>query len=561
MPEKGSYADHSNFTAEKNKIDPNTTCEVVNAGDGTASEMATSVSHSNENCVLSTTKAKPSDTTGNLASQNTKRVESHYFQWRNVPRSRAGSCTSRQDQLAGSCNDEGNLNSATYAAKCSTTSSVVKSMREHEMSNASSRCAAPEVIQPSIEINMKDSSAVDPRDMRCAEVLDKGSRSYGSFPLTDALDSASQTNLSRSSELASRKRCRSLIEELRLQNLLMSKDARYQIQKNSIQEYDDQAELGSIKRIKTVVSKKCDPPFSMSVQSAVSNESSKCTKEVGQNSNSVISEMHQGSGLAECEHILRNCAGSVDQIKKNSALSGSKKITRERDLQSIHYQVQADETQKNGGFADDILAASGMLRMKRLRVNGTSSTSKQIQHNCGSNDASTSRFTSLDGPCGKLFNSDKRIVRPIVFGKYGIISNGNPLRPEKILPLRQILKKMAHHTKRSDHSNKKLKSASVRMKTMSVRHVMETSTNNKVLNGQVKPGKTRGLMSIEFTTHDSSAEMPIFSGTTDSKCLSYALGKRSEKCNKNHGSQPRDQLNKMFKTRKHKSHELLLRGT
>ncbi|KAK6162125.1 hypothetical protein DH2020_001966 [Rehmannia glutinosa] len=140
--------------------------------------------------------------------------------------------------------------------------------------------------------------------------------------------------------------------------------------------------------------------------------------------------------------------------------------------------------------------------------------------------------------------------RPMVVGKYGIISNGNPSKPTKIFPLWKILKTPASHAEKSNRNaddNDKQKSLSVKVKETSVRRVKETALSKKVLRSQVKKVGTHNLPHIEPEPRDPNGEMETASclATNESDDLSYT----SLKCN-NHGitdSKPGVQLKKKYK--------------
>lgn len=560
-------------------------CNLVKEGDRRGA--ATSLLHSklNENCIFVKETAKSFEKTESLVAPNIKSAESHSFQWRDVPKKLMESCSStRKQQQTGSYNPSLGSPAADVSKCFAGFDRNVVPLKEHEISNISSGCSAPDVTQSSIEVNKKDSSTVEGGNIRYANnlVLDEGSGNDRSWSSDDALGnefcaeffgSASRINLIKREpfKVIPRKRSLSLIEEIRLQNSLQSKNSPYKIKRSStFQEECDHLqkfELGPKKRRKTVKWMKLDAPVPVSGQSSVNNGSPKCTEEVGQNAHSFW-EMHMPLGCDQASPS--NCADSVEQSvkRRNSAFSAAKGISQRKDLQKIYHQGEQQTTEAHkSSVVDDTLTASEIFRKKRLRLDDASTTHEETRQICCSSAELTAKLTSLGchrNSLGKP-NFYKWMGRPTVFGKYGIISNGNPSKPAKIIPLRKILKTAASHPDKSDRNaddNEKLKSASVKVKKSSFRHVKETALSKKVLKSQVKKGGTHNLQPIEPESCDQNGEIETAScsATNGSDDLSYTL----HKCN-NHGiteSKPGVQLKTKFKEgRKRSLHELLIKGT
>ncbi|KAK6162045.1 hypothetical protein DH2020_001886 [Rehmannia glutinosa] len=341
VPEKRISAVQANCLTGKYGTNDDYYC---NLAKGAKNGAAASSFHSklNENCFFLKERTKCLEK--NLVPPNFKSAESHSFQWRDVPKKIMESCSStRKEQQAGSF--KASLGSpAADVFRCFTgCAQNVVPLKEHETSNISSRCSAPDVTQSSIEVNKKDSSIVEGGDIRCANnlVVEEGSGNDRSWSSDDALDnelcagfsgSASEINLIKRGPLNvfPREPSLSLIEEIRLQNSLKSKYAPYQIKRSStFQEESDHLqkfEVGSKKRRKTVKWMKLDAPFSVSGQSSINSESPKCTEEVGQNAHSIW-DMQMPVGF---DHgSPSNCADSFEQSLKqrNTALSAVKGIT------------------------------------------------------------------------------------------------------------------------------------------------------------------------------------------------------------------------------------------
>ncbi|KAG8375823.1 hypothetical protein BUALT_Bualt10G0140400 [Buddleja alternifolia] len=536
VPEKCSYAVRANCLTEKYDLNGHTSCNFVKED---RSREAASLFQSKwkENCSFMKERAKSFERTVNLVGPDIKKVESHSFQWRDVPKKITDSCSSTgEEQQAGSFNRIFG-GPATDVDKCSTTfARNIFPLKEREISIASSGCSVPDVTQASVEVNKKDSCAVEGRNIRCAtnSFLDEGSGNDRSWSSDDAFDnehsaecfgSASRISLIRGAPLkvAPKRLSLSLIEEIRLQNL-SSKNAPYQNKRSStIQEESDCLQMfegSSRKRKKTVKWMKMDAQFPVSGQSSIHNKSPKCREEVGQNVHSVW-DMQMSVGCDQGS--ASNCPDSVEQgFKQRSfAFSAATATPIKTDLHIVYNKgKQTTEAHINSKF-DDTTEAYEMFRKKKLRLDGTSSVTKQVGQICCSNADLAEKSTSLDCPSNSLGKhvTYKLMARPIVFGKYGIISNGNPSKPTKIIPLGKILKYVPSLAERSNRNatsnyiNDKVKPSSVKVKK-SVRHVKKTSRNKKVLESQVKKGGAHALRS-----------------TNGGDDLSYTL----EKCSNNYG--------------------------
>ncbi|PIN23140.1 Histone-lysine N-methyltransferase [Handroanthus impetiginosus] len=531
----------------------------------------------NENCIFLKERAESFEGAENLVMPNIKGVESPSNRWRNVPTRIMESCSStRKQQQAGSFN--ASLGSpAADVAKCfSKFAPNFLPLKDHEISNISSGCSAPDVTQSSIEVNKKDSSTVEGGDFRCASnpVLDEGSGNDGSWSSDDALynehcaefsGAASRINLIKREpfKVVPRKPSLSLIEEIRLQNSLRCKNAPYQIKRSStIQEESDRLrkfDVGSKKRRKTVKWMKLDEQCPVSGQSFVNKKSPKCIEEVGQNANAFwYKQMQVGCDRGSPS----NCADSVEQSFKqmNSAFSAAEGISLRRVSHKVYHQGEQQTTEAyKSSRADNALEASEVVRQKRLRIDYSSATSNGILDTYCSGAELASKLTSLgclSNSLGKP-NLYKWMAKPIVSGKYGIISNGNPSKPTKIIPLMKVLKTEASHAKRSSTYDK-LKSASVKVKKTSIRHVKETPFSEKILESQARKSGNHNMLPIELEPHDLNKEIETASCSATNR--REDLSRASQKCNNQGiaGCKPGYQLKtKLKEGRKRSLHELL----
>ncbi|KAL2489541.1 uncharacterized protein Fot_42833 [Forsythia ovata] len=580
VPETCSCAVHANCLAGKYELKGGTFCDSLNDQEGIANGRSKSLFRSmlDEDSILSKKKAISFHDNENLVAQNMETVESHSFQWRDVPSKVMETCSStRKHQQAGSFNCNGNVeDSAADAAKCFARSSQNdEPLKEHEMSNVSSGCSAPVVTWASIEVNKRDSSTVDTGDIICTNniVVDEGSRIDKSWSSDDALDSERSADFFGS---APRKRSSlSLIEELRLRDSRRLKKAQNEVHASfSIQEERDHLQKfkkGSKKMKKTVKWKKLDAAFPVSGQSS-NNGSSKCTEDVVQNSNSVW-DMQMPLGREQ--KSPNNCGCSVEPSikRRRSGWPYSNSVSNNGDLYRGYQVEQKIETQIHSRVDDDTSQSPETLGKKRLELDGAAATTKNLYRPCCDNAEVTANLASVDCLSNSLdlhLDFYKWMARPVVFGKYGIISNGNSSKPAKIVPLRKILET----ARKYDHKNEKAKSTSTKkLKKMSIRHVKETFRNKEVLKSEyhdvldVEKSGAHNVASVEFEPHHSVGETetgPYCAISGSDKVLHISEKRRNDNCSKNHSipdSSPTVQLKtKCKEVRKRSLYELMVIG-
>lgn len=565
--------------AGKFHLSGNNFCNLVTQDDRIGAASSLPHSKLNENCIFLKDTAKSFEKTASLAAANIKSAESHSFMWRDVPKKIMKSCNSTRKEQQGCSYIQSFRSPAADAAKCFTGfAQNVVSLKEQEIYNISSGCSAPDGTQSSIEANINDSSTVEGGNIRCANnlALDEGSEIDRSWSSDDALDnefcagllgSTSSINLTKRepSKVVPRKRPLGLIEQIRLQ------DSSYRIKRSStIQEEEDcleKFELGSKKRRKTVKWMKLDVSAPLSCQSSVNNGSPKCTEEVGQNAHSSW-EMQMPVG---CDQGSRsNCADPIKQSAKqrNSAFSTVKGISQRKTSLKVYHQGEQQTTESHkisvgGGTSKD----SATFRKKRFRLGDASASCKQIQEICCNSAELAAKLTSLSVHSKSMCNSNfyKPMARPTVFGKFGVISNGNPLKPPKIVSLRIILKtavSLSDKGNKDSDDGEKLKCASVKVKNTIGGHVKQTALSKKVQKSQVKKGGTHNLQNIEPEYGDRSEDIKTAScsATYGRDDLSYTL----KNC-KNHGITERipwfQQKTKFKEGRKRSIHELLGKGS
>ncbi|KAK4415408.1 Histone-lysine N-methyltransferase trr [Sesamum alatum] len=584
VPKNYSCTVQANCLTGKYDLNGDACCTLTKKGDRAGAATSLFNSNLNDNCIFPEKGAKTPEKTENFVAPKLKRVKSHSFQWRDVPRKITESCSSTsKEQEAGSFNTS-LVRPAAGGAKCFTGfAQNVVPLKEHEISNISSGCSAPDMTQLSIEVNKKDSCMVEGRDIKCANNvgLDEGSGNDRIWSSDDALDdenraeffdSPSTSNLIKSGPLkvVQRKPSLGLIEEIRLQNSLRSENASNQIKRSStIQEESgllQKFDVRSKKRRKTVKWRKFDAPICVSGQSSLNYESPKCSEEVGQNAHSFWN-MPMPVG---CDQVssgdFSDCIEQSFQQRK-SAFLAAKGTSIESGLHKVYHQAeqQTIEAHKSSSICDP-LKTTDVFRKKRLRSDDSSS--KKIRDIC-CNSALTAKLTLSGCPSNSLIETNfcKWMARPTVFGKYGIISNGNPSKPTKIVPLRKIFKIAASHAGKSNkgatsiYHHDKLKSASVKMKMTSVRHAKEMSLSEKVLKGEVRKGGTNALQPIELEPCHLNADIETAScsATNGNDDLSYT-SKKSNIYGITEGIPGYDLKRKFKEGRKRSLSELLVKG-
>ncbi|KAK4388630.1 Histone-lysine N-methyltransferase, H3 lysine-4 specific [Sesamum angolense] len=491
-----------------------------------------------------------------------------------------GCSSASKEQEAGSLNTSLVIPAAD-GAKCFTGfAQNVVPLQENEISNISSGCSAPDMTQLSIEVNKKDSCTVEGSDIKCANnlYLDEGSGNDRTWSSDHALDngncaeflgSPSTINLIKTGPLkvVQRKPSLGLIEEIRLQNSLRSENAPNQIKRSStiqaesgpLQKFD----VKSKKRRKTVKWMKLDAPICVSGQSSVNYESPKCTKEVGQSAHSFWNMPM----LVGCDQVSSgNYLDSVEQSfkQRKSTLLADKGISIKSDLHKVYHQAEQQSIEAHKSFrVCDPLETTDMFRKKRLR----SDDSKKIREICCNSAELTAKLTSLACPSNSLVETNfcRWKARPTVFGKYGIISNGNPSKPTKIIPLRKLFKIAASHADKSNKSatsiyhHDKLKSAPVKVRRTSVRHAKEMSLSEKVLKGQLRKVGANVVLELEPCHLNAEIETASYFATNGNNDLSNTSNKSN-----NYGITDGisgDDLKRKFKeSRKRSLSELLVKG-
>lgn len=412
-----------------------------------------------------------------LKKQESKRVVCHAFQWRDVPNKVARMCNATyKDQPANSF--DGNFSERVAAAKCFDRSAQdAESVKDQELSNISSGCSAPAITQASVGVDNRESCTVDVQDTRSTSnlVVDEGS-GIDILSSDDALDSERSSNfdgfaceinsMDKGSLKASpNQSSRSLIDELRLRDSLRLHRKRNQIntgptdheKPNYLQNCEGDSK--SDKRKKAKKWKMLDESFHPSGASPAHDECQKC---VGS-----FEQQYGSLDLLRPDHgRFPNCACSSGTTCKcrRPPLPSSRTSSRERDWHRLYDDREGiDGLQTQLRTNDDCLETHEASHGKMSRsdrpapigkegwVQEPKFTDAELSVQCNSADWVITSSSHQVNVC-------KRKARPVVCGKYGVISSCDASKPAKILSIRNILK-TARRTTLGDNSKLNLSSA------------------------------------------------------------------------------------------------------
>lgn len=515
--------------------------------------------------------------------QNTKQADCNSFLWRDVPRKVVTNCSLvHAENSVDSSN--GNVEfqdavAAEAAQKCfNVSANDVRSSKVQEISNVSSGCSAPVVTQGSVEVNNKDSSTVDSEDARYAEspVVDEGSGIGRCWSSDEGVDSErnvefSKCNLGhkRPSRSLLSKPHRSLIDELRFRDSLrLRKLQKHSHTGNCSQEKGSprqKYETGTkIWKRRPVKCKKLTSSFSPSTVSVLHND----TSEFAGNAELCPHSVKDAKMLSSCgQGKFEDCLCAVVQnIKQKSMLSLSTDISQNRDICRIHH-VEEDKTNMDM----DLNACSGYseeMGRKRLRQSSTSWASKQIPAHRSISVDSEAAIKETPIHCNMISsqpgNISPRPRRPVIGGKYGVITNANSSKPAKIVSLRKLLAatkkcRLADAKKVDLSSIKLLKKTMIKGRNGSFN---KTSKIKEEVNGNI-----HHAVHNEMNPQHSMDEMKTACSIDSKKCdnISHVMKKR--RCGgikfqaTSDGCQITELRRKCKEGRKRSLHELSTEGT
>ncbi|KAL6985222.1 hypothetical protein U1Q18_018600 [Sarracenia purpurea var. burkii] len=424
------------------------------------------------------------DQSGNSDGQVKKKVDSFASLWRDVPSkvTEIRSLTSK-DQTANSLDKGENVGDQTVSlaspAKLFDRSARdANSSKCQEMSEISSGCSVAAVTQASVEFNNLDSSTVGTVDKHTQNIeLDEGSGIDKCWSSDDPPDSERSSEFfstgkinsanEGSSKLLPNQFSRSLIEELRIRDSLILKNVRNQAHTGfSILEKTNQTQnfergFKSAKQERSMKWKMTDASFTSS--GIESDRWHSCSPKAMQ--------MRLQTDQGTCH----NCACSVGpSFKQRSVLGLTKTLSRKRELHGTHSDREGENDKTPLQLDDDCLDICESSGKKRFRSDETAATIKKLRIQEPKSADTRIHEESSSADCMIISSTDRVLglckgkVKPLVCGKFGVISNGASSRPAKIVSLSKILKASRRYT---DAENYQLKLASVKKSKKSIRGI------------------------------------------------------------------------------------------
>lgn len=405
-----------------------------------------------ENHSVGHLKIISSDQGGKLNRPITQSVFAQASQWKDVPSKCRGiinvkhvdssACIVDVKGYDGSQN--GDNSSKCFIETVQTTNSsketmqTLNSFKEHDVSHFASGCSAPAVTHVSPAINDMDSSSAHAGNSGCvSNVVDEESRidenwssddAHGSGRSSDFSGATYKTSFkkSQSSKNTDHQSPRSLLEELKLINSLTWKKCTevqpclaVQSKDAFSQKIGRKLKTGKRKRYRSSLLCHGNP------KNITSAELSSCSW----NSMQVFSPSSQGKtqGASFSEHISK---------QKLSILSSAKKLRRKRDIDELYEDSERKDvclTKLNASL--DVCGIPDVSSGTKSEGDYTSQFRKNML-------PEPLHEGSLKNKCISI--ACERKSRPIVYGKYGELSDGklvdDMLKPAKIVSLSRVLK-------------------------------------------------------------------------------------------------------------------------
>ncbi|PSS11185.1 Histone-lysine N-methyltransferase [Actinidia chinensis var. chinensis] len=243
-----------------------------------------------------------------------------------------------------------------------------------------------------------------------------------------------------------------------------------------------------------------------------------------QEPNCAVSGIHSKSNSANFMIISSsgdNCACSVgSSVKQRSELCLTKTIYCKRELHKLYNDNEGENDEIQLNVQDGCLEIPENSSQKRFRSDQTAPTSKKLQMqepNC----ADTGIHARSNSAGCVIISSTERLgicegkARPVVCGKYGVISNGDPSRPAKIVSLKKILIATRRY---KCPKNDQLKLSSANSSKKSIRGSNECIDKFS----KFKEGDSEG--------HVKQTETAYFPGDKECGDVLYALKERDYGC-------------------------------
>ncbi|XP_059592247.1 uncharacterized protein LOC100255892 isoform X4 [Vitis vinifera] len=509
--------------------------------------------------------------------QNHKKIDCHASQWKDVPSKVIVSCDMKcvrpsVDGLGGRKNDEDQL-ADTAAKRFNGNLQEINCLKEQEMSNISSGCSAPAVTQASIEVNNMDSCTVDAGDTGCANdlVVDEASGIEKCWSSDDALDSERSAEFlgftcktsfikEGSSKALANQSSRSLIDELKFRDSFRWKRVRNEShtglaihEKNS---HSPKIERGlkTRKRKKTMKMKMLNASFPASGFSSGHYEHTECAGSAEWRSFSY----KDVDTLLQCElgtsHTCGACTIGPSFKRRRSTLSSAKNFSRKRDVDKIYADREGEDGyQAQSKGKTEFLSIHEVSGAKRI---GPDRTAEAFRQFCMQEPSHTKavKYNSVgcvkESSCLKLDVSNRR-EKPVVCGKYGVISNGKLAidvpKPAKIFSLSRVLKTARRCTLSANDeprltSMRQLKKARLRGSNGCVNEISNLMKE--------KENEIQNATRCDERNPDNSmeeAEKAVISG--DTRCADELLMSKQEKA---YGSKKDDSYHSTRLKRKYK---------
>lgn len=371
---------------------------------------------------------------GETTKPNLKKVEFNTFQWKDVPSKMSERChVPCKEQKAKFLEHIIDVNDQTsdVARKClDQPVQKVDCMKEQVMSNISSKCSAPALTQASVKISNGDSCTDDAQNTGCAKnfAVDEGSGIQKSWSSDDAPDSGSNIGFDgfackinskneTQSKAISNPSTRSLIDELRVIDSLRLKKVHNQV-RTGLPVHENTSSTKTFEKDFKAGKRKRETKFKiLGTSFPASPVSSLSTGSSGQSSQSLEHLMMVAQPNQERS---KNCTCSVGHgSKRRSTLPASSTACCKEDVHKLDRSTKEIMCKIPRRVSDDCLEIPESSHGKKVKLDLDFSKTKHVW--------------KQESPC-------KRITRPVVCGRYGLISNGDTSKPAKIFSLGKILK-------------------------------------------------------------------------------------------------------------------------
>lgn len=515
--------------------------------------------------------------------QNHKKIECHSSQWKDVPSKVMGSCDMKCAQLSidrvdGRQNDEAQP-AALYGGKNNEDRlegmaakylegkfQEFNCLEEQEMSDISSGCSAPAVTQASIEVNNMDSCTIGAGVTGCANdlVVDEASGVEKCWSSDDALDSEKSADFlgftcktsfmkEGSSKALVNQSSRNLIDELKFRDAFRWKRVRNEshtglaVHEKTSHSPKTERGLKTRKRKKTMKMKMLNASFPAAVFSSGHYEHTKCG---GSSDSHSCSHKHMET-LLPCEPGTSHTCGAhtigPSFKRRRSALSSAKNFSRKRDVDKLYTDQGEDGYQVQPKGKTEFHSVHEFCGAKRIRLDRTVEALRQLYMQDQSHKK-TMKYNSVG--CIKSSSSLKldvsnRREKPIVCGKYGVISNGKLAmdvpKPAKIFSLSRVLKTARKCTLAANDelrtSIRQLNKARLRRSNRCFNEIStlmkekENNFQNATRHNEENPGNSKKETEKAFVSEDTRCtdELPVsdrgraYGSKTDDSCCSHQI--------------------------------------